>query len=254
MDSKQIPPLSTLNYGNFQFTAVGLNRIATASVTLVTIVVDVSESVEDYRAELEKCLDHILEACKLSPNHDSLLIRVISFNSTVRELTGFLPIADHGSFVGRLHPSGCTALVDATLDALSGIQGYAETLHKQDYLANGYMVVVTDGVGNTGSEMDPAAIAALVQRMIEGDKKNKVEPVLESLQSILVAVNAASCIKRLKAFHAAAGLGQFVDLGDASANQIAKLVGFISKSISSSSQALGTGQAPAPVNPQSVGI
>lgn len=237
-----------LQHGNYHFTAINLARIGTDAVAAVTLVVDISESVESFKDLLEKCLDSAVQACLLSPNHDQLQVRIVVFNHNVVELTGFLPLADLKSFVGRLQPAGATALVDGTLDGLHGIQGFAKALRSSDYSCNGTLIVLTDGEGNTGRERDPATIQALVTQMLEHDR------ALESLQMILVAVNAKNCAKALHKFHKEAGFNQFVDIGDATPQKLARLAQFISKSVSSSSQALGTGVSAQLVNPQSLGI
>lgn len=250
MNSQSLVPtdMVSLQHGNYHFTAVGLNRVATDAVAAVTLVVDISESVDAFKDDMERCLDSAIQACKLSPNHDTLHIRVLVFNHNLQELTGFMPLADHPSYVGKLHPSGLTALVDANLNALHGTQGYAKTLRASDYSCNGTIICITDGEGNAGNERDPAKIRSLVTQVLEHDR------ALESLQMILVAVNATACARRLDEFHKLAGFNQFVDIGEATPRKLAKLAQFVSKSVSSSSQALGTGASAQLVSPQSLGI
>jgi len=64
---------------------------------------------------------------------------------------------------------------------------------------------------------------------------------LESLVTVLVAINATQCQRELDAFRGEAGLTHYIDMGDATASKLAKLGGFISQSVSSQSQAIGTG-------------
>lgn len=64
---------------------------------------------------------------------------------------------------------------------------------------------------------------------------------IESLVSILIGVNITYCKCFLKNFEEAAGFDQFIDAGNASDKTLARLAAFVSKSISSQSQSLGTG-------------
>ena len=67
------------------------------------------------------------------------------------------------------------------------------------------------------------------------------------LVSILIGINdpkqpwGADVKKRLEEFHSEAGITEFIDAGDATEEKLAKISEFVSQSISSQSQALGTG-------------
>ena len=88
--------------------------------------------------------------------------------------------------------------------------------------------------------------------MTPNEIKKKVDTALakediESLITILIALNdpaldwAAEVQKALTEFQVQANLSQFVDVGDATPENLAKLGNFVSESISSQSNALGTG-------------
>ena len=59
--------------------------------------------------------------------------------------------------------------------------------------------------------------------------------------TILVGINVDDCKDELNDFKDEANLTQFVDVGDATAQRLAKLANFVSRSISSQSQSLGQG-------------
>ena len=59
----------------------------------------------------------------------------------------------------------------------------------------------------------------------------------------LIGINAAQFAPKLQALSSQLGLSGFVDAGQADAASLAKLARFISKSISSVSQSLQSGQA-----------
>lgn len=246
--SQTTQPSQSLQYGQFKFTTVALDTLETDMVTQVLIVVDVSDSVKPFVRDLEDCIDKIIEGCKLCPNHDQLHVRVLAFSDDVMEITGFLPIASHTTFKNRLKTYNMTALVKATLDGLSSIQGYAQALKKADYVSSAVMVIITDGADNNSRPHTVGEIRDLVVKMLE------IERSVDHLQTILVAVNAAQCVSYLKEFRDQAKLDEFIDLGDVTPRKLAKLAEFVSTSVSSSSKALNAGQAPAPLNPQSLGI
>jgi len=68
---------------NFQYSATRIENLGATEYTLVTVVVDTSGSVADFKDELEKCLQKVIEACRKSPRADNLLIRIVTFNNKI---------------------------------------------------------------------------------------------------------------------------------------------------------------------------
>jgi hypothetical protein len=64
---------------------------------------------------------------------------------------------------------------------------------------------------------------------------------IESLVTVLIGINATYCKQYLESFQVNAGLDQYLDVADTNPGKLAKLAAFVSQSISSQSQALGTG-------------
>ena len=64
---------------------------------------------------------------------------------------------------------------------------------------------------------------------------------IESLITILIGINAADCTQELDDFRQQAEIDQYIDAGKATKGKLAKLADFVSQSVSSQSQALGTG-------------
>lgn len=222
--------------GNFQFSGVRLDDLEATKYCLVTIAIDKSTSVEYFNDELLKAKKSIIDACKKSPLADNLMIRLIEFNHNLEEVHGFklLSTIDPNDYEAPLC-DGMTALYDATYTAIGATITYAKNLTDQDYDANGICFIITDGMNNRG-KTTPKMINDLV-------KNAKLGEEIESLITILVGVNTQnSDIKQyLDEFSREANLTQFVDVGDATPQKLAKLATFVSKSISSQSQALGTG-------------
>jgi hypothetical protein len=82
----------------------------------------------------------------------------------------------------------------------------------------------------------------LALKIKDGLEKVRKAENLESIKVILIGVgNQGSVQTYLDNLHQQAGLDQFVWIGSADPKALAKMAAFVSNSISSSSQALGTG-------------
>jgi uncharacterized protein YegL len=230
--------------GNFQFSAERIENLVDATeYTLVTIVCDISGSVISYSDKLLDCIKSIVKACKKSPRAENLLVRLLTFNENITEIHGFKSLNDiDPEQYSPLQCTGFTALYDATYDGVGATLEYAKRLTKQDYGCNGAVYIITDGADNR-STMTPFSIKEKIELALR-------EEHIESIISILVALRDpningqrwANDVKQyLDKFYKDAGLTQFVDIGDATSQKLAKLANFVSQSISSQSQALGTG-------------
>jgi len=230
---------------NYQFSGANLDQLGAAEYTLATIVVDVSGSVGSFKADLEKSIKTTVTSCQDSPRCDNLLMRILSFNDKLNEVHGFRPLADIdvASYDNSLNPYGGTALFDAVMNGIESSEVYGKQLVSQDIMANAVIYVITDGCNNSGN-----ATAKSVKKAIE--KIAKDEKSLESVAVILIMVGYADSASKaeLDNFKTEANITQFVDLTDlfAKANPakaLAKLAGYISKSVSSTSKALASGSS-----------
>lgn len=220
--------------GNFGFSGVRPEKLGSTAYTLVTVVTDKTGSVTGFEHELLDAKVAIVQACKKSPRADFLLFRNTEFNTRVDEVHGFVELAtiDVSQYQAP-KCSGMTNLFDATYAAVAATNEYAKTLSDKEFNVNGIVFVITDGE-DTSSVQTPASVGTEMNRGVQNEW-------LESLNVVLVGVNARSCEAQLQNFVAKAGLTQYVDAGDATPQRLAKLADFVSRSISSQSQALGTG-------------
>lgn len=217
----------------FQFSSIKIEKLGSSEYTLVTIVMDTSGSISPYQSELVKMLNSIVDACKKSPRAENLLLRVLTFNDGVTEVHGFIPLQNVIQYQqSDLDCTGSTALYDAIYSAVTATAIFGENLVDQDYDVNSVIYICTDGEDNVSS-FKPAKIATEIEKMRKAEK-------VESLTTVLVGMGGALSLGHLKK---EANLTQTIDMGDITPQKLAKLAGFVSKSISSSSQALGTGQA-----------
>lgn len=222
--------------GAFQFSAVKPTSLGATEYTLVTIACDISGSVDAFAKELLDTVKAVVRACQKNPRSENLMLRLISYNDTVYEVHGFLPLNSiNPDDYKALQCGGMTALYDAVFSSVGATLSYSESLIAQDFDVNGAVYIITDG-------MDNRSVTTLKQIANQLSKSKKSE-VIESLITVLVGVNTSDdeCKRYLETFRVDADLTQFVDVGDATPQKLAKLGGWVSKSISSQSQALGTG-------------
>lgn len=227
--------------GNFSFSGTRIEDLGATEYTLCTIVVDISGSTDGFHPEMEMCLKEVLKACKYSPRCDNLMIRLLVFATKLEEVHGFKLLSncnenDYNNVLeGHKTIGGTTSLYDASINGVEATSSYGKSLIAQDFSANGIVVVITDGCDNAST----FPVSTVQQRLKEAVKQEN----LESLVSILVGINITdSYVKTaLENFAKDAGFTQYVDAGDANAKTLAKLAAFVSKSISSQSQALGSG-------------
>jgi len=225
--------------GSYGFSATRMEDLGASEYTLVTIAVDTSSSVSYFEKEMKDCLKEIVKSCQHSPRADNLMIRVTEFNSHLNELHGFklLQECNLDDYNDILNVGGMTALYDASENAISSTGSYGKKLMENDFQVNGIVFVITDGDDNHSS-LTPGIVKKAFSQVYK-------EESLESLISILIGVNIQEpyISDRLASFNTEVGFNKYIELGNASASTLAKLAEFVSKSISSQSQSLGTGGA-----------
>lgn len=223
---------------NFDFSGTRVEKLGASEYTLATVAIDISSSVRSFKDDLEASLKSIVEACRKHPKSENVLVRVLKFNSYTNEIHGFTELTNitDATYDGEITPSGATALCDGASDSLEALQSYANQLDSMDYLVNGVLYVVTDGGENASTFSTPDK----VKRTIEDIRK---EEKLESLQTFLIGIGPeiSEYVNSWESFKNDAGFDELIKMGEATAQSLAKLANFISRSISSSSEALGTG-------------
>lgn len=222
---------------NFSFSAKRIDDLGATEYTLVLVAVDVSGSVAPFKGEIEAALKEAVQSCRRSPRADNLMLRVITFNSRVQELHGFKPLPEcaPGDYDGAILPGGMTALFDASYNGVRSLTQYGQSLTDAEYDVNAAVFVITDGMDND-SKTTTGMVGEAVRDAVTGES-------LESITTVLIGVNtdAGGLNSYLQSFKDEAGFSQYVAIADAQEGTLAKLGAFISQSISSQSQALGTG-------------
>jgi hypothetical protein len=226
---------------SMQFSAIRSEELEATEYTLVTIVVDISASVTNFADDLLKALKEAINSCKKSPRAENLLLRVVTFNTRIDEVHGFIPL--EGIDVNSYDPfrcAGMTALWDVSYNSIGATFDYAKTLIDQDFDANAIVFIVTDGGENASRSVNASDIKNLIS---EAKRHEEVE----SIVTVLIGINISSCLQALTNFKDSVNIDQFIDVGEATPAKLAKLAQFVSRSVSSQSQALGSGGASQPL-------
>lgn len=222
------------NVGGFGFSGVRPDKLGSTEYTLVELIVDISGSVAHYVSHLEKCLTSVVEACKKSAKVNNLLLRFVTFNHGIYEIHGFTPVMDidPASYI-KLHCTGGTSLIDAIFSSVGASNIYGKLLADQDYAVNAISFVITDGDDN-GSTMSMGDVKKQLEEGVNSE-------YLESSISVLIGINTVNCGTYLKRLATDVGFTQYIDTGDVTPEKLARLASFVSKSISSQSNSLGSG-------------
>ena len=224
--------------GGFKFSHIRTEQLGASEYTLVTIAVDRTGSVGGFEKELSKCIIASIDSCRKSPRAENLLIRVILFSdylpNGVQEIHGFKRLQDiDPKEYENIDTGGGTPLYDAAYSAVAATNEYAKILYNDDFSSNGIVIIITDGCDNA-SVMSPKAVHDEIQKGIKGE-------FIESNIVLLIGINAAQYKTLLERFQLEAKIDKYIDAGDATPSKLAKLAEFIAQSVSSQSQALGTG-------------
>ncbi len=218
----------------FKFSGVRPDKLSASEYTLATIVTDITGSVSGYEQEILDAVRNAIEACRRSPRAENLLLRLVEFNNNVHEVFGFKPLLDvNSNDYNKPVCNGCTALYDALYSSIEASNQYAKTLSDEEFAVNSIVFVITDGDDNVSK-----STTKMVKDALESGVKKEY---LESNMVILIGINATQYAAKLKDVQNKCGLTQYEDAGNADEKTLAKLASFISKSISSQSQALGSG-------------
>lgn len=225
--------------GRYVYTGQPVEKLGGSQYTLVTLALDMSPSIEEYVPDMEAMCQEVIKACQKDPNSEAIMMRFIGFHEDVVELQGFTELRhyDPAQFNNVIKISRATALNQATMNAVISTAEYGKQLVNGDNMCNGVLFIITDGRDNMGG-VTPSEISNAIKDI----RKDEGAETVESINTILIAASDDSyVVSSIKKFHQEAGLSQLVEMGEATANNLAKLGQFVSQSVSSTSQALGSG-------------
>jgi len=221
---------------NYSFSAKRIDDLGASEYTLAFIAVDVTGSLQGQEANLEKMLKLCVAACRRNPRADNMMLRVVLFSSQfhgyLEEIHGFRPLPEikEDDYTGVIDCRGGTPLYEAAYTNLTALQQFAKDLSDNDFFVNGIGFVLTDGEDNM-SKVTRTMVKDSIGDLVKSED-------LESFRPILIGFGQSTWLRK---FQNEAGFDQFVDAGSASESTLAKVADFVSQSLSSASQSLGTG-------------
>jgi uncharacterized protein YegL len=138
--------------GGFQYSNVAIEKLMATSYTLGTLVVDCTGSLQGREADLKKIMQEIVENLQGEDTAQSILWRVVTFNSTtgVKEIHGFKLLQDivPASDYANIRCNDMTPLYDAVGSSIEATLVEAARLWDEEYGVNAISVFITDGVDN----------------------------------------------------------------------------------------------------------
>lgn len=205
-----------LQYGNFDPNDIQVDETINA-----VFVVDISPSIGSYAAHLNNAFADFIQTMQKSHLADQLFVSVIEFHEKVKIRTGFQPVAQVPKITFTPSGSG-TALYDATLKGLEQALEYRKNLEASGVNTKTLLFVITDG-GDNSSKNPANTIKNQIQKILSDERS------VFSFTSILFGVGSASVFEKAQKDM---GIQHLAKVGT-SGEEIKKMIGFISQSISS---------------------
>lgn len=211
------------NFGNFNPEDVEVEDTINA-----VFAIDVSGSVGGYVNELNKGINEFVQRMQTSHVAEKLFVSVVEFNSKVNVKSGFQPIKDFQTVDFSNSIGGLTALYEGANVALTNALDYREGLENAGVNCKTLLFVITDGEDNASN-------------CAASDVKNKISNLLTeernfaSFETILFGIGEGSGMEN--SFRTAAadmGIKNVATISN-SADDIKKMINFISSSVSSAS-------------------
>lgn len=213
-----------LDFGNYN-----PEEVETDETINAVFVIDTSYSIQSYVNELNTAFNDFVETMQKSHIAEKLFVSIIEFNDKVNVTSGFkpiinIPVMDFSKSIG-----GITSLYDATLIGLKNAINYRQNLENSGVETKTLLFVITDGDDNN-SKNPPRVVKKMLSDLTKDERS------AYSFTSILFGVgNQANFQKAQKSM----GFEHLAQVGT-SGDDMRKMIGFISQSISS----MSNGQVP----------
>lgn len=212
------------NFGNYN-----PNDIEVSETINAIFIVDISSSVIQYGKELNSALNDFTARMQKSHAAQNLFVSNIEFNSTVNVVSGFRPISEIQpiDLVPRI--GGTTALYKACAIGLKNAIDYRKDLENAGVNCKTLMFVITDGEDNASGNVVAADVKAMIDDLLKEERNHF------SFESILFGVGNDSSFETAQK---EMGIKHIAKVGT-TADEIRKMINFISSSITSVSTGQG---------------
>ncbi len=206
-----------LDFGNFNPDEIEVDETINA-----VFLIDVSGSVAAYVQDLNLAFNEFTESMQKSHIADKLLVSIIEFNHVINVINGFMPVENIKTMDFSKKIGGMTALYDAVYAGLKNALDYRNNLENSGVETKTILYVITDG-GDNSSQTAPHVIKKII-----GDLK-KDERNMFSFSSVLFGIGNEADFRQAQQ---EMGIEHLAQIG-ISGEEIKKMIGFISQSISS---------------------
>lgn len=134
---------------------IDVDDIDSEEVTLVTVVIDASDSMHSYAGDvLKQYKEQFLDPLRGAKNAESILVSVWVFSGNrgadkVRLIHGYTPVPDCQDLTSADYsPNGMTPLRDAVMKGITGLVNYGQTLRDNGTRTKSIVLVLSDGWEN----------------------------------------------------------------------------------------------------------
>ena len=228
--------------GNYGYTGAAIETLTSFENTLAVTLFDESGSTRPFARQMELAVKQIVKFLRRSPRADNLLYAHYHFDRTLKEIVGWTPLQQitEDQFDGCWAGGGSTNLHYSEEKVLEFMRDYAQRQAAQRYLCNGVLCTMTDGenyapAGDIGHSKTPGDVEMAFARVVSSED-------LESLVAIMIGINPDKGVQdRLEQYAMKVGYTRYLPVEKADEKTLAQIADFISQSIQSQSQALGTG-------------
>jgi hypothetical protein len=173
--SAQSSSLITGNLGKMVIAGAAgkaLEDIVASDVTLITVLIDASSSIEG--SGLEQAVrdgqNHLIDAFAGSKQKDAILMALWTFATGMDVVHSYLPVSDAVRLdASNYRGNGSTCLYDTWCDALAANVAYAQRLRDGGTPCRSVIVVITDG-GDVGSVRTAANCERLSRDLLASEQ------------------------------------------------------------------------------------
>lgn len=128
---------------NMKYTSVDLDNIPEGNIFLLTLLVDASASTNSSTEDIQRAVHGVLTELQTVPEHERIVVRLVIFGTTQKEIFGFVPIK-HLTPPHRFYTTmGSSALIDACCVSLETHADFIDKLG--DRKVASAVVAITDG-------------------------------------------------------------------------------------------------------------
>jgi uncharacterized protein YegL len=225
--------VSTLNNDNvnfnYDFGNFNPNDVEVAKTINAVFVVDTSSSVGSYGHELNKALNEFTTRMQKSHAANNLFVSIIEFNDNVRVTSGFRPISEIPAIDLIPRIGGMTALYRACKEGLTNALDYRKDLENAGVNCKTLLFVITDGEDNASGNVVAGDVKVLIDSLLKEERN------FFSFESILFGVGNDDSFETAQK---EMGIKHLARVGT-TADEIRKMINFISSSITSVSTGQG---------------